>query len=103
MYLLGSQCPVCGVVALGIRVCVGTDESLIVLCDECDAVWIHPELNDEPYFPESHDYLCLNSDRTLKSPKSYWATEEQIKAIGWWEYIVYHEASNQDKNTLNNE
>jgi hypothetical protein len=103
MYLLGSECPVCGVVALGIRVCVGTDESLIVLCDECDSIWLDPELKDGSYASEHPEWLCPDSDRTLKSPKSYWATEEQIKAIGWWQYIVHHEVSNQDKNTLNNE
>jgi hypothetical protein len=97
MYSLGSECPFCRGGVLGIRVCVGTDESLAVMCDECDAVWLHPELSDEPYFPEAHDYLCPDGSRTLASPKSYWANKKQIEAVGWWKYIVHHEVSNQDK------
>jgi hypothetical protein len=89
MYYLKPECPVCGTISLSIRVCGGEDEEIIVLCEECDAIWLEPDLSGEPYFPEEHNMLCPSGKGTIASPESYWANEAQIKAKGWWKFIAY--------------
>lgn len=81
MYYIGI-CRICETGPLGLRQC-GSCESIVVLCDECDAVWsdanlaASPQLSDEPELPCPH---CKDS---LVAPSSSWASREAIQSTAW--------------------
>lgn len=75
-------CRLCGTGPLGLRKCGGCN-SVVVLCDECDAVWttadvtLPPQLTDDPTLP------CPHCDASLVAAPSSWATREDIDATPW--------------------
>lgn len=82
--------PICGVCAsstLQIVVCGDYPDYFFVICEECDSAWETPELLGEPYYPEYNEWRCPNGKGTAKVPPSYAASEAQIRALGWWQYV----------------
>lgn len=86
-HFLKQPCSACGMDLLGFRICVGDDESIIIMCEECNSIWIDPDLKDGPYASTFPDWLCPDGERTMASPKSYWATKDQLETAGLWHYV----------------
>jgi len=60
------------------------------MCDKCYAPWYSPELVEYLDLLSGADIdemKCPYGDGSLFEANSRWATEEEIKEIGWWEYI----------------
>jgi len=81
MYYVGI-CPKCEQGTLGIRIC-STQEDLVILCDECDALWLPAALTAEPVFPKQPDLPCPCCDGNLLNPPAHWASLGEIYAKGW--------------------
>ena len=93
MYYIGF-CPVCVDGPLGIYVC--GENHMIIMCDECDSIWLDTELSGEPYFPTQHDFRCPYSDDSLYSHGAHWASKDEIVQKGWWDAVKGEGASMQD-------
>ncbi len=81
MYYVGF-CRICGTGPLGLRRC-GSCGEVVVLCDECDAVWTAADLMAKPYLAQSGELPCPNCDASLIDGPSRWATQAQIEATDW--------------------
>jgi len=83
-------CPVCGGGLLGVRACAGPAH-LVILCDECDALWQTPEISDLPQFPEQPDLPCPECGAQLRAGRSRWATRGEIESAGWAGFLIDEE------------
>ena len=81
MYYIGS-CPVCEQGDLGIRICSGLGHG-IVLCDECDAMWLGPELSCPPFFLNTPEMPCIHCGASLIQPPARWASWDEVQQLGW--------------------
>lgn len=81
MYDVGS-CPICGDGLRGVRICCGRP---VIVCDECDAVWSSPDLEDR--LPSRADPVCGKCGAELWGERARWATREEIEAVGWWPQV----------------
>lgn len=83
-----AQCPICGGGLCGVRVCSGddpTDASArkgFVMCDECEAVWLEPDIASEHIYVDPVDPICPICQGGLWST-SHWAHHDEIELIGW--------------------
>ena len=81
MYSIG-ECEICGTGPLGIRVC-GRCGEVVILCDECDAIWIDGQISGKPVFFEDPDLPCPGCSDSLWEPPAHWASLEEIEATEW--------------------
>jgi Zn-finger nucleic acid-binding protein len=84
MLYLEERCPICTTGNIGFWLC--SDQStLVVLCDECDSVWLDPELvlESNALFPQPPDFLVPNHAFSISAPKSRWATLREVEVRGW--------------------
>lgn len=81
MYYVGF-CRICGTGPLGLRKC-GDCGEVVVLCDECDAVWTDADFSAQPYLATEEDLPCPHCEGSLLEPPSRWATQKQILATPW--------------------
>lgn len=81
------NCPICLDGQVGFRKCQN-DPTLILMCDECDSVWLDPEeINSETViYPASPDFLI--PELKCSTINSRWATDAEIENMGWTEYIA---------------
>jgi hypothetical protein len=85
MHYIGS-CRCCGQGLLGIRICCEDGMGLVV-CEECEAIWLHPTCSGEPLFPRPPGGLCPRCGQSLWSLPAHWASLDEIDRLGWQEYI----------------
>ncbi|MCA9015513.1 MAG: hypothetical protein KDA77_09315 [Planctomycetaceae bacterium] len=81
MYYVGT-CPFCEQGKLGIRICSQAGDVLI-LCDECDALWLSPEISAQPVFPEQPALPCPCCQGNLTNAPAHWANFGEIYQKGW--------------------
>lgn len=81
MYYVGT-CPFCEQGSLGIRIC-SKAEDVVILCDECDALWLSADLTKKPAFPEQPDLPCPYCQGNLTDPPAHWASFGEIYQRGW--------------------
>ena len=81
MFYVGT-CPVCEQGTLGLRVCGGRQD-VVVLCDECDAVWLYPDCVGEAIYPQQPDLPCPKCGGSLHKENSHWASRAEIEQAGW--------------------
>lgn len=84
MYYVGI-CSQCEQGLLGIRVC---DDQTLVLCDECDALWLGPPVDDAPPAVLTADPFCPGCGESLWGEQAHWADREEIEAAGWWRFVA---------------
>ena len=58
----------------------------LVMCDECDAVWLTPEPGAEPLYLEQPQLPCPHCDQSLRDG-SHWGTRQELTELGWAEYL----------------
>ena len=82
MFHLSVGCPVCKGGAVGFRKC-SDGRTLVLVCDECDAVWLRPEAitAETAVFPSSPDFRIEGLGCSIATASgSRWATLEEIRA-----------------------
>ena len=94
-------CPICGGGLCGIRICgvdaegaaqrfakTGSDAAhALVICDECEAIWLEPDLTTAHQYPAIEDARCPICSQLLWGKTSHWADLKEIETLGW-EYAV---------------
>ncbi len=86
MHYVGT-CRCCGQGLLGIRICC-EDEIGLILCEECEAIWLEPTCTGTPLFPQQPDSCCPRCGRSLWQPPSHWASGDEVDRLGWAEYVL---------------
>jgi len=76
MYYVGF-CRICGTGPLGLRRCGGCGE-VVVLCDECDAIWTSVDLAAKPHLAAAGELPCPGCEASLVD-----ATQAEIEATDW--------------------
>ena len=75
-------CRICGTGPLGLRFC-GQCGGIVILCDECDAVWTSADLNSKPHFANDLTLACPMCDASLVDPPARWATQDDVHNAAW--------------------
>ncbi|MCA9149877.1 MAG: hypothetical protein KDA92_11280 [Planctomycetales bacterium] len=86
LYVVG-YCPSCGTGPLGVRICGGCGRPN-VLCEECDALWLTPDVTGRPVFPRQPDLPCPACETSLLAPGAHWASFFELEALGWEQRII---------------
>lgn len=81
MFYVGT-CPFCEQGRLGVRICNKAGDA-VILCDECDAMWLSPEINAPPAFPEQPNLPCPCCPGNLTDDPAHWASFGEIYQKGW--------------------
>lgn len=81
MFTIG-ECRICGTGPLGLRTC-GRCGQVVVLCDECDAVWADADFAGEPIFADDPHLPCPGCSDSLWEPPSHWASQSEIDTTEW--------------------
>lgn len=88
MLFIDHVCPICGGGSIGFRRCGGITK-LVLMCDECDAVWLEPTETSaaSALFPEGPDFRVPGCTFTVGGTGARWATWDEVAAAGWKEYV----------------
>ncbi|MGI9429319.1 MAG: hypothetical protein ACR2NM_11720 [Bythopirellula sp.] len=82
MHYIGF-CRICGTGPLGLRECGGCGE-IVVMCDECDAVWTDGDFQAKPMLADAAGGLpCPYCDSALLDEPSRWAPQTKIDKVAW--------------------
>lgn len=81
MYYTGI-CPACEQGTLGLRIC-SSQQDLVILCDECDALWLSPDTSTPPLFPDQPELPCPACEGNLMDPPAHWASLGELFQRGW--------------------
>lgn len=81
MYYVGI-CPFCEQGNLGIRIC-SKEGDVVILCDECDALWLSIDLKSKPLFPEQPNLPCPCCKGNLSDDPARWANFGEIYIKDW--------------------
>lgn len=86
-------CPICGGGLCGIRVCgfpvgnEGESESAplhgFIVCDECEAIWLQPDLATAHQYPDAVDPQCPICYEPLWGDRGRWANLDEVALLGW--------------------
>lgn len=87
-------CPICGGGLCGIRICglsseAGTTnrrgDSIhgLIICDECEAIWLDPDTSSDHVYPDPMHSRCPVCTEPLWGDSSRWANGTDIDALGW--------------------
>lgn len=86
-------CPICGGGLCGVRVCgLNADDHDaansqpphgLVVCDECEAIWLEPDITSDHQYPTLGDARCPICCEPLWGSNSRWADLADVDAIGW--------------------
>jgi hypothetical protein len=82
-------CPICEYGSMGFLRC-SDNETIVLLCDECDAIWLSPKKvsANQALFPTSPEFLVPSLQCSIKEPPSRWATQEEVANKGWSSFIA---------------
>ena len=73
-------CPVCENGVGGVRLC---HDHAVVVCEECESVWLDPDLTQRPTSPPAPDTPCPVCRHPLYGDETAWATAQQVADLGW--------------------
>jgi hypothetical protein len=59
----------------------------MVICDECEAIWLMPDLDSEHQYPDVEDARCPICYEPMWGPASRWADWSDVNALGWEQAI----------------
>ncbi|WP_442508784.1 hypothetical protein SH528x_000316 [Novipirellula sp. SH528] len=97
-----DYCPICGGGLCGVRICGLTGKAEdpstsvsqpdskniplphgLVVCDECEAIWLEPDLASRHQYPNACDARCPVCLEPLWGEQSRWASQADIETLGW--------------------
>ncbi|WP_231612192.1 hypothetical protein [Novipirellula galeiformis] len=97
-----GECPICGGGLCGVRICGFPAETEtpsqtgkltnvknrplphgLVVCDECEAIWLEPDLTTRHQYPNGCDARCPVCLEPLWGEQGHWASAEEIDILGW--------------------
>lgn len=81
MYYI-DECSICESGSLGLWAC-GMCQNIVILCDECDAMWPNAKVKELPIYAEEDNLPCPACSATLFENQSHWATQEEISRSQW--------------------
>lgn len=55
------------------------------LCDECEAIWLKPDLQAERIFPDAENATCPICNADLFGSQARWATKQELHGTSWSE------------------
>jgi len=92
-------CPICGGGLCGVRICgvdpISADARFttpanhksdahgFVICDECDAIWLAPDLDTSHQYPDIEQTRCPICSEQLWGERCRWADWREIESLGW--------------------
>ncbi|WP_372895654.1 hypothetical protein [Stieleria sp.] len=85
-------CPICDGGLCGVRICTGDDPTQplpdrgFVMCDECEAVWMDPDVQTEHHYVDAQDPECPVCHGGLWTA-SRWADRQDVQRLGWSDAI----------------
>lgn len=84
-----DYCPRCGAGLAGVRICgLGTDSPHgLVVCDECEAIWLEPDTRGQHQYADASDARCPKCTEPLWGPQSRWATQQDLIQLNWFDAI----------------
>ena len=99
-----DYCHICGGGLCGIRICgidpktarqrisrTGSDAPHgLVVCDECEAIWLEPDLSTAHQYPSAEDARCPICGDAIWGCGSRWAGPDDLVTLGW-EFSVNHD------------
>jgi hypothetical protein len=91
MLMVAGECPICGTGNRAVFRC-GDGGTFVVMCDECDAVWLDPgSLGPaDSVFTQEPQFRIPGTEASLVGPGAGWATAEEVERIGWARYVRGH-------------
>ncbi|EMI21594.1 hypothetical protein RMSM_01481 [Rhodopirellula maiorica SM1] len=97
-----DNCPICGGGLCGVRICGLPQKSKepapsrdsasvanpplphgLVVCDECEAIWLEPDLTSPHQYPNGCDARCPVCLGPLWGDQSRWASQTDLEVLGW--------------------
>jgi len=78
-----GYCPICGGGLCGVRICGVDSPHGLVVCDECDATWLEPDLQTAHQYPDVEDPRCPVCNQALWDGPGHWASWHEIESLGW--------------------
>lgn len=55
----------------------------LVVCDECEAIWLNPNIESRHQYSDSEDARCPMCGDPLWGNSSHWASMAEIDELGW--------------------
>ncbi len=89
IWRLGT-CPFCNQGTVGFHL-ASDQKTMVMLCDECDAVWLDPErmeLNALIWPDRGAAYFVSEISLSLAHPLARWATRAEVEQYGWGQLIT---------------
>ena len=80
-----NQCPICEAGLRGFRTC--PQGHVVVLCDECEAIWINPA-DTRPQFSAPATAVCPVCGSDLFDSLAHWSDTQEIAAAGWQDSVA---------------
>lgn len=97
-----DYCPRCGAGLTGIRICgLGTPEPHgLVVCDECEAIWLEADTTSEHQYADASDARCPKCTDPLWGGQSRWATAEDLVQLNWQHAVDPNLSAESDEPSL---
>ncbi len=99
-------CPICGGGLCGVRICgLPSDSSSqveetathgLVVCDECEAIWLEPDLTSDHQYASIEDARCPVCSKPLWHSSSRWADSNDLESLGW-SHRINHDLDRNDE------
>ena len=55
----------------------------LIVCDECEAIWLAPDVTTDHQYPDSENAECPICSAPLWGEQSRWANLDEIEALDW--------------------
>lgn len=79
---------------IGFRLC-SDGKTIVLMCDECGAVWLSPEFIEADNFLRvlPPNFVIPGIQCSVQFPESRWATRNEIIQYGWGNFILAENSS----------
>jgi len=90
VFYYASFCPFCGPEGEVAFWRCGDGKTLVLMCEECNATWLHPIsiAKETALDPCSPEFTVEGLGCSLAGPNAGFATREEIRSAGWEDFIV---------------